>query len=189
MEHSTQKPNFRVEPLEDSTFHPRIVSDLNTLTRYMVGLYKGANKDLKEFCLKYQLTVREAIKTNNIPALNIVWKAVYFHDRDNPDYETDIETACEYSNIQMLQHVVYGFYNYATLNGIDKDPNYIYFSQINKHPHVSEYLLGLNETLSKLDKLLEQKTDEERDEFCDSTSTGKIVSDYTAKFNKTYNIV
>lgn len=61
--------------------------------------------------------MRGAIKANNLPALNVLWKGIYYHDRSGPWFEKDLEVAAEYAGPTMFLHILYGYMNYPDLNG------------------------------------------------------------------------
>lgn len=63
--------------------------------------------------------IAEAIKSNNLEGLEALWQGIYYHDRDNPDFERDVYIAVEFVNLKTVQHVIYGYWNYATLNGVE----------------------------------------------------------------------
>lgn len=67
----------------------------------------------------YQTMIDTAIKFNNLEGLATLWKGIYYHDRDNPDYLHDIYVAAQYGNLKTFQHVLYGYMNYRTLNGVE----------------------------------------------------------------------
>ena len=93
---------------------------------------------------KYKQLIDEAIKENNVHAVSILWKGVYYYDRDNPHYEDDVWTAAKHGNLNTFKFVLYGFQNHATLNPIRS----IRVSQLvdeTSDPEVKEYLQSLTD--------------------------------------------
>jgi hypothetical protein len=68
---------------------------------------------------QYQKMITEAIKSDDLDSLEVLWQGIYFHDRANPDYESDVYTAVEFGNIKTLQHVLYAYMNYNTLDCVE----------------------------------------------------------------------
>ncbi len=66
----------------------------------------------------YQILIIEAIKLGNLSGLVVLWDGFYYHDLQ-PDYETDVYTAAEFGNLQMFQHVLYGYMNYEAVDGVE----------------------------------------------------------------------
>ena len=71
---------------------------------------------------EYQLLINAAIQNNNIHALSLLWNGVYYHDRDNPNYNADLLHAAKNGNYKTFQYVLNGFLNYATLDGKEPVP-------------------------------------------------------------------
>jgi hypothetical protein len=67
----------------------------------------------------YQSKIDEAIISNNLQDLETLWDGIYYHDRDNPDFATDLYTATEFSDLKTFQHVLYAVMNYKDLNGFE----------------------------------------------------------------------
>jgi hypothetical protein len=68
------------------------------------------------FWEKYQALITAAIKSSNILGLEVLWRGIYYHDRSNPDFVTDVYTAVEFADLDTLLHVLYGYMNYTDLN-------------------------------------------------------------------------
>jgi len=188
MKHHTEEINFhKIEPMEINIY-PSFFSDpskVDDMKKYGRGLYYSeVSDDVEEFSLLYNLALRKAIKSNNIPGLSALWKAVYFHDRDHPNYQTDLETACTFSNLKTVEHVVYGFYNYATHDGLET-PNFKYLSNLSKDPTIKKYILGVCATIEKANNDNSTKTVEEID---DSPDIGDVILEFTKTFNKENNV-
>lgn len=93
----------------------------------------------------YQKMIDEAIKNNNLDALEILWQGIYFHDRDNPNYENDVYVAVEHSNIKTLLHVLYGYMKYNTLDGVEPLKYYklVELASKNKNDNVKNFINDL----------------------------------------------
>lgn len=99
-------------------------SQIEMLKRFISSHYDQDTDDWKTIDFdnswnQYQSMINEAIKAGNLESLEILWQGIYWHDRDNPDYETDVYTAAEFANLKMFQHVLYSYMNNRTLNGVD----------------------------------------------------------------------
>lgn len=83
----------------------------------------------------YQNLIDVAIKSNNLPGLEILWQGIYFHDQANPDFERDVYTAVEFSDLKTVHHVLYGYMNYMVLD-FNEDLDYIKLVQLaEKNPN------------------------------------------------------
>jgi hypothetical protein len=76
-------------------------------------------EDFQQSNEKYNDMINVAIKSGNVDGLEILWQGIYFHDRANPDFESNVYCAVEFGNLKILQQVLYGYMNYNTLNPID----------------------------------------------------------------------
>jgi len=116
---------FNVVPFDTLIYDVTFAMDplkWNDLIRLVCTYYNQDYKDWKveqydESWRLYQNLITIAIKSNNILGLEVLWKGIYRHDRSNPDFVTDVYTAVEYANLEMLLHVLYGYMNYMDLNG------------------------------------------------------------------------
>lgn len=93
----------------------------------------------------YQGMIDTAIKSGNFLGLITLWRGIYYHDRDNPDYESDVYTAVEFGSLKMLQHTLYGYHNYSTLNGVDslEYRKMLELSEKNSEPEVNLFVKSL----------------------------------------------
>jgi hypothetical protein len=62
-----------------------------------------------------------AILANNLLGLEILWQGIYYHDRDNPDYDENLLVALS-AKLETMKHVLYAKLHYAQLDGIPFDP-------------------------------------------------------------------
>lgn len=116
MLHSNIKIKFHdYKPLDELKYDFNLYKDnINFLIQFVRAHYKQDYKEwngeqFKQSYEQYQGMITEAIKNNNLDSLEVLWQGIYFHDCDNPDYETDVYTAVEYGNIKTFQHVLYGY--------------------------------------------------------------------------------
>lgn len=89
--------------------------DLDNLMRFARSMYVCDREtwDYEE----YIKMMAETIKYNNIEGLSLLWEAIYYHDRDSPNYEHWLEEASKYGNLKMFQYCLYGYGNYIGING------------------------------------------------------------------------
>lgn len=125
MQHIKTIVNFhKVDPFPELIYDHTLAtlgSQVHDLARFVKTYYKQDWSDFNEYDFykswkSYQEMINMAIKSENLIGLETLWQGIYFHDRNNPDYETDAYTAAEFGSLQMFQHVLYGYMNYATLN-------------------------------------------------------------------------
>ena len=151
---------------------PNKADDLARFVRTYYIQNHEAIEDFDESWKKYQGMINESIKSGNLNALETLWQGIYFHDRDNPDYETDVYTAVEFGNLKMLQHVLYGYMNYSTLNG-KEDLKFAKLKELaakNPHPDVLRFIESLvccvntENKIGVLSKYSLEDEDEDEDE-------------------------
>lgn len=96
-------------------------SKCDDLIRFVVTFYKQnySGDDLIESAEKYQNLVNVAIKSGNIKAIEILWNGIYYHDRNNPNFDLDLYTAIHYSNLETVRHVLYAYRNYAVIESFE----------------------------------------------------------------------
>jgi hypothetical protein len=102
-------------------------------------------KDFQKSGEKYNDMINSAIKSGNIDGLEILWQGIYFHDRANPDFQSNVYYAIEFGNLKMLQQVLYGYMNYLTLDFVeylDYD-KMVKLSKKNPHPLIREFIEGM----------------------------------------------
>jgi hypothetical protein len=127
-----------------SVYTPDLLKDISTLKMFIVGVYNH-DGDLAE----YEKAMTGAIETNNIEALECLWQGIYHHDRDNPPYDHHVVHAFAHANLTTIQHCVYAFQNYATLNGmfaLSRQALLVTLCQLNHSPDVKaseKYLMSL----------------------------------------------
>ena len=97
----------------------------------------------------YQTMITEAIKLNNLVALNILWRGQYYHTNDYPDFEHDVYTAVEYANTDTIKYTLYAYTN----NGISNDLNPLTYNKLKKcalknTPKVLKFIDLLNACVS-----------------------------------------
>ena len=140
MQHCDYKPDFRVPAFPELIFDESLVKDdttLNDLARFVVTFYE----DVKAKYPGYQNLITSAIRNGNLEALETLWKGIYYHDRDNPDYVTDFYSALEFGNLRTVQHVLYACLNYRTLNYIEISyPTCLETATKNDNPEILAYV-------------------------------------------------
>lgn len=117
----------KVEPFTEYVVDINLAKDCNKnndLARFVRTHYKFDYSDFNSkqfeiFNQEYQTMISEAIKSNNLNGVEILWEGIYFHDRDNPYYEHDVEVAAEFGNYKTFQHILYAYMNNMTLNPKD----------------------------------------------------------------------
>ncbi len=118
MQHLRETFQFdQIKPFDQLIFDNSLASDesrADDLMRFVRTYYKS---DYEEFHYEqYRNMIKTAIKSNNLRALEILWQGIYYHDVANPDYESNLLVAAEFSNLRTFQHVIYACMNYRTLN-------------------------------------------------------------------------
>lgn len=68
---------------------------------------------------KFYEMILETIKSGNILGLSLLWKSVYYYDRDSPSYEWCLKKAARYGNLKTFQQCLFAFGNYSTINGTE----------------------------------------------------------------------
>ena len=117
----------KVEPFTEYIVDINLARDLtkrDELARFIRTHYKCDysefdSNDFIKFNKEYQMMIDEAIKSNNLQGVKLLWNGIYFHDRDNPYYEHDVEVAAEFGNLKTFQYILYGYMNNNTLNPKD----------------------------------------------------------------------
>jgi hypothetical protein len=141
------KINFsKFEPYPELVYDTLLAADVakvDELARLVVTHYKTHvdNDAIMDGYEKYQNLINVAIKSDNLKGLETLWKGIYYHDRDNPDFLLDLYTALEYANLETVKHVHYAYQNYNTLNmnapiDLDKAKE---IAGKNPNSHVLEY--------------------------------------------------
>lgn len=94
---------------------------------------------------RYQRVTEDAIKSQNIEALEAIWQAIYYHDQNNPSYDLDLTCAVEFGSLQMVQHCLWAYMNYATLDDLPTlQTSYLLeLSEKNGRERVQEYMKKL----------------------------------------------
>lgn len=118
---SEYKAIFRLDapPPEDWDYHSvkPDVSDWRDVARWVHWFYKADFAE--DYWANYQSVIDSAIASDALESLEVLWAGVYYHDRDNPDYETDLLTAARTGGEETFLYALYARRNYATLNGYD----------------------------------------------------------------------
>lgn len=104
-----------------------VLEKVEPLTRYKVrdfltftprtglayrALYNSA------FWSLYQIWIFYVIKYGEFKNMRKIWNAVYYCDRNNPDYGTDLFYACKYGIKDKFCYALYSFNFSNTLNGV-----------------------------------------------------------------------
>lgn len=66
----------------------------------------------------YQKMIEDEIKSNNLQHLETLWQALYFYGT-NPDFVTNVYTAVEFSDLETLLHVFWGYMNYKVMEDLE----------------------------------------------------------------------
>lgn len=117
-----QQFNFnKFKPFSECNFDLNYINNIEDLCRFVVTYYTRDTcgdkyEQFVENWKSYQSMITQSIKLNNLDALECLWQGIYFHDRANPDFETDVYTAAEFSTLQTFKYVLYGYMNYHSLN-------------------------------------------------------------------------
>lgn len=104
----------------------------------------------------YQYMIVLAIRSGNLYGLEVLWQGIYWHDHSNPDYFSDVYTAVQFSDLKMLQHVLYGYMNYHTLEEVE-ELDYPRLKELvakNPHPEVSKFIESLACCVTKNNKII-----------------------------------
>ena len=108
---------FDAKPFDSFTFDHTLASDpekhgglIRFVCTYYNQNYAGWKlEDYNKSWDNYQMMIGVAIKSNNILGLEILWKGIYYHDRSNPDFVTDVYTAVECADLRTVLHVLHGY--------------------------------------------------------------------------------
>ena len=151
MQHIKSKINFKqFNPDNELVYDLKLAADSgksDDLARFVRTYYsqdwsKWTLNQFGDSWSSYQGLINAAIKSDNLMGLETLWQGIYFHDRANPDYTTDVYTAAEFGNLKMLQHVLYGYMNYNTLDEVE-DLEYAKLKELaakNSHQDVLEFV-------------------------------------------------
>jgi len=141
----------------------------------------------------YQNLITVAIKSNNIVGLEVLWKGIYHHDRSNPDFVTDVYTAVEFANLEMLLHVLYGYMNYMDLNPKD-DLDYAKLKKLaanNPQAHVLGFIYDIGVCVNSGNNIvpwarnyIKSKAFSEKETIVRGRTYYTIVKRYTKMINK-----
>lgn len=145
MEHITERVDF--EGIKSSSEDNSDLSKSDSLKRYVRTYYdadfsKFRRQDFDHHWEEYQGRITAAISSNDLEGLNILWKGIYYHDRDNPDFEFDTYTAAEFGNLRTFQHVLYGYWYYHQLNHREQldCERLVNLARKNPNPEVLSYI-------------------------------------------------
>lgn len=181
MQHIFIKINFHnFEPFTELVYDPNLATNPNKaddLARFICSHYsqdwsKWSFEQMTDSSKLYQNMINEAIKSNNLIGLETLWQGIYFHDRDNPDYEFDVYTAVEFSNLIMLQHIFYGYMNYMSLNPVE-NLEYYKLKELaakNPYPEIFKFIQALtccvdsDNKIGAIDKYSMEHVDEDEDD-------------------------
>lgn len=128
------------------------LNDQDQLCRFIKTYYNQNTdnwklEDFMDYHDKYQNVINNAIKTNNLTALEILWKGIYYHDRDNPNYENDVYVSAEYGNLETFQHILYAYLNYNTLDELEPLLHYKLQALSLKNKELNDYINQLSEEM------------------------------------------
>ena len=108
------------EPIYDPALatNPDQVDQLSQLivTHYKQSMKGWTTADFDRSYQSYQSMIDAAIMAKNVVGLETLWQGIYFHDRANPNFEADVYTAVRHANVATIQHALYGYMNYQTVN-------------------------------------------------------------------------
>lgn len=77
----------------------------------------------------YHGAIRECILHSNYKTLHHMWDAIYYCDRDCPDFESNLELALKSSDVATVLVCLYGYANYYVYNSYE---NHITFQKMDK---------------------------------------------------------
>lgn len=128
MEHNNFKPDFENTSVQTPLIYDIGLASDSKRVSELIGFVRAHYKqdsmnynleDLNNMWVLYQTMIDTAIKFNNLDGLMVLWNGIYYHDRDNPDYLNDVYVAAQFGNLKTFQHVLHGYMNYLTNNGVD----------------------------------------------------------------------
>ncbi len=193
MLHSSIKVKFHdYKPLEVLIYEFGLYKNkLDTLIKFVRAHYEQDYEEwnreqFQQSYEQYQEMITEAIKGNDLDSLEVLWQGIYFHDRANPDYETDVYTAVEYGNIKTIQHVLYAYMNYNTLDGVEP-LEYTKLIELSKKNHNVDVFNLINELNCVTDNneihyLMTEFDSEDSEEDDDKKRKQKLFSDIMDKY-------
>ena len=148
MQHHTVDYDFsHIQPMEHFSYDHSLATDptkIIELQSFIRAFYDRDHVSGDNGVEEYQKMIESAIGANNLAGLEVLWQGVYYHDRDNPDYASDLYYASSKGSLQTFQHVLYAYLNYRILN----DPEDIRFDLLSgmakDNPPVYTYLERLH---------------------------------------------
>lgn len=117
MNHCNEEFIYDVEIPSEMTFQKTWLTDKDKLIQYCHYLYKNFNKF--DYLYMYDEVQFEAIRTNNIMALEIFWQGVYNHDRDTPSYDYWVLIAAKHGNLKTFEHCLYAYMNNGVIDRVE----------------------------------------------------------------------
>lgn len=153
MDRNTTSTLFRAtKSLEKLDYDPKVVQEdfsperlaAVIVTSYELG--QGAYDD------GYQNLIDAAIHANNQPALALLWKGVYYHDRSNPDFGGDLKLAAAVSNLELFKYILHAYQTWNTLfeNETVSISKLVTLAKTNPDPEVLKFVMQLPIPVSKL---------------------------------------
>ena len=102
-----------IDPLSKKSVYEILINPEKSENVYR-EMYQCDNFDWYE----YQRWINHIIKLGNHRTLNLIWKAIYYCDRNNPDFESDYKYACKYGSYSTFVKTMEGLF-WNTLDGFE----------------------------------------------------------------------
>ena len=138
--------------LEKLDYDPKVVQEDFTPDRLAAIIVTSYEIGQGAYDEGYQDLIDAAIRANNQPALALLWKGVYYHDRSNPDFGGDLKLAAEVSNLELFKYVLHAYQTWSTL--FENEPvsisKLVALAKTNPDPEVLKFVLQLSISVSNL---------------------------------------
>lgn len=164
MEANSIRTLFRnAKSLETLEYDLKLVGENFTPERLAVLISTSYEIGRGVFDEGYQALIDEAIRLSNKLALEILWKGIYYHDRDNPDFGPNLRLAAEVSTLDVFKFVLHAYQTWATLDEKDEIPivTLVAKAKNNPDPKVLEFILDLSIPVSEFLNLIKEWDDPE----------------------------
>jgi len=102
-----------IDPLSKKSVYEILINPEKSENIYR-EMYLCDNFDWDE----YQEWINHIIKMGNHHTLDLIWKAIYYCDRNNPNFESDYKYACKYGSYSTFVKTMEGLF-WNDLNGFE----------------------------------------------------------------------
>jgi hypothetical protein len=139
--------NCTVEEFED-LFKKNGGYTHDEVKKFVVGYYRHYTElDLSNIIYVRMLQI--SIRANDLAAWEILVQGIYYHDRDNPNYASNVRYGAEYADLKFFLHILTA---YATYNTLNPQPDIIYddlldLAKQNPDRSVLEFIIKLKDVL------------------------------------------